>query len=297
VIDNLSTGHRWAVRWGPLIEGNLVDKALVSDALRRHKIKAVMHFAASAYVGESVQDPAKYFHNNVMNSLRLLEAMRDTGVNTIIFSSSCTTFGVPTLLPIPNDHPQLPINPYGESKLFIERVLHWYGKAYGLRWMALRYFNAAGADPEGELGESHDPETHLIPSVIAAALGQRPFVDLYGTDYETSDGTAVRDFIHVADLAEVHLAALRYLVAGGPAGAMNIGVGRGYSVWDVIRGVESVSGHSVPVRQMPRRAGDPAILIADARVARQQLAWEPRYPSLSDIIQTAWQWHAKPLPS
>jgi UDP-glucose-4-epimerase GalE len=291
VLDNLSAGHRSAVRWGPLVEGDIADGTLAQDVLSQYDIEAVIHFAASAYVGESVHDPAKYFRNNVSNTLTLLDAMRAVGVLTIIFSSSCATFGVPRVLPIPNDHPQQPINPYGESKLFIERVLHWYGEAYGLRWMALRYFNAAGADPDGELGESHDPETHLIPSVIGAALGHRPAFELYGTDYDTPDGTAIRDFVHVADLATAHLHALTYLTDGGGDTALNLGTGVGYSVRDVISAVESISGRPAPVRELPRRAGDPPILTADATLAQQVLRWEPRYIDLPDIIQTAWNWH------
>jgi UDP-arabinose 4-epimerase len=293
VLDNLSEGHRWAVRWGPFVEGDLADGSLIQKVLVDYEIQAVVHFAASAYVGESVRDPSTYFRNNVSNSLTLLDAMRAVGVGTIVFSSSCATFGVPQVLPIPDDHPQQPINPYGESKLFIERVLHWYGEAYGLRWMALRYFNAAGADPDGVLGECHAPETHLIPSVIEAALGQRQHFDLYGTTYSTPDGTAVRDFVHVDDLARAHLRALEYLSTGGGNTALNLGTGVGSSVREVIAAVERVSSQEVPVRERPGRVGDPPFLTADARRAGQVLGWCPKYGDLESIVQTAWNWHTR----
>jgi UDP-glucose-4-epimerase GalE len=293
VLDNLSEGHRWAVRWGPLVEGDIADGPLIQKVLADYEIQAVIHFAASAYVGESVRNPSAYFHNNVSNSLILLDAMRAAGVGTLVFSSSCATFGVPQILPIPDDHPQQPINPYGESKLFIERVLHWYGEAYGLRWMVLRYFNAAGADPDGELGERHTPETHLIPSVIEAALGQRQHFDLYGMTYATPDGTAVRDFVHVTDLATAHLQALLYLTNEDRNTAMNLGTGDGSSVREVIAAVERVSGRRVPVRERPGRVGDPPILTADAQRARQLLRWSPQYVDLATIIETAWNWHTR----
>jgi UDP-glucose-4-epimerase GalE len=293
VLDNLSLGHRWAVRWGPLIEGDLADRSLIETVLVDYGIQAVIHFAASAYVGESIHQPSTYFRNNVSNSLTLLDAMRSAGVGTIVFSSSCATFGVPQILPIPDDHPQQPINPYGESKLFIERVLHWYGEAYGMHWTALRYFNAAGADPDGDLGECHAPETHLIPSVIGAALGKRQHFDLYGTDYPTPDGTAVRDFVHVADLAYAHLQALQYLTDDGRNTAVNLGTGVGSSVREVIAAVEQVSGLRVPVQECLARPGDPPILTADAQRAGELLGWSPRYGDLATIIQSAWNWHAR----
>src|SRR5918993_701761 len=283
VLDNLSEGHRWAVRWGPLIEGDLADGSLIQKVLADYEIQAVIHFAASAYVGESVRNPSTYFRNNVSNSLTLLDAMRAVGVDTIVFSSSCATFGVPQNVPIPDDHPQQPINPYGESKLFIERVLHWYGEAYGLHWMALRYFNAAGADPDGDLGECHEPETHLIPSVIEAVLGHRQAFDLYGATYPTPDGTAVRDFVHVTDLANAHQHALQYLVNDGGNAALNLGTGIGSSVREVIAAVERVSGRRVPVRERSGRGGDPPILTADAQRAGQLLQWRPQYADLSTI--------------
>jgi len=291
VLDNLSTGHRWAVRSGSLIVGDLADEALLLRTIRERGIEAVLHFAASAYVGESMTNPRKYFRNNVVNSLNLLNAMVRLGVKYIVFSSSCATYGLPQREPIAECHPQNPVNPYGESKLFVERVLHWYGNSYGLKWVALRYFNAAGADPEGELGEHHSPETHLIPLVIEAALGERPYVEVFGTDYPTTDGTAIRDYIHVTDLAEAHILALRYLMAGEESRAFNLGTGRGHSVLDIIATVERVVGCRVPVRKIRRREGDPPALVANPAQATQALGWRPSYPGMDDIIKTAWKWH------
>jgi UDP-glucose 4-epimerase len=254
-----------------------------------------MHFAASALVGESTREPRKYFQNNVVGSLVLLDVMREAGVRTIVFSSTCATYGNPVRDPIDETHPQAPVNPYGESKLFVERVLRWYGEAYGLRWMALRYFNAAGADPEGEIGEDHDPETHLVPLVIQTALGLRSFVEIYGTDYPTSDGTAVRDYVHVMDLAEAHLRGLNYLANGGKNTALNLGTGTGHSVREVIAAVAGISGRTVPVREAARRRGDPPILVADASAAFRLLAWQPAYPDIQTIVAHAWTWHQRQL--
>jgi UDP-arabinose 4-epimerase len=322
VLDNLRVGHRWAVKWGPLLHGDLADAAFIRQVLAAHEIEAVIHFAASAYVGESMREPRNYFRNNVANTLNLLDAVIDAGIRRIVFSSTCATFGIPSRVPIADDEVQSPINPYGESKRFVERVLDWYGKAYGLSWVALRYFNAAGADPEGELGEEHDPETHLIPLAIQAALGERGQLELYGTDYPTPDGTNVRDYIHVSDLASAHLLALEYLagertvsgarpqsnenssaaaakgasvvrpVSADPQGiAVNLGGGWGYSVREVISSVELVSGCRVPVRTTARRPGDPPILVADSTLARRLLNWQPRFSNLDTIVETAWHWH------
>jgi len=291
VFDNLCTGHRWAVQWGSLVEGDLADGRLIRSAIKDYQIKAVIHFAASAYVGESMKSPRKYFRNNVTNTLNLLDAAIDTGVNYFVFSSSCATYGLPERLPIPEDHPQHPVSPYGESKLFVERALHWYGAAYGLHWTSLRYFNAAGADPDGANGEDHDPETHLIPLAIFAALGQIPPLNIFGTDYPTPDGTAVRDYVHVTDLAEAHVLTLTYLLEGGGSRALNLGTGRGHSVREVVAAVERVSGRRVPTREAPRRPGDPPILAADATTARRLLGWQPRFLELDDIVETAWRWH------
>ena len=292
VLDNLSTGHRSAVKWGPFVDGDIGDRDLLRRVFREHDVAAVVHFAASAYVGESVLDPRKYFRNNVANTLVLLDAMLDAGVDRIVFSSTCATYGVPDALPIAENQPQRPVNPYGESKLFVEHALRAYERAYGLAWVALRYFNAAGADPEGELGEDHDPETHLIPVVIDAALGRRSWVELLGTDYATPDGTAIRDFVHVSDLADAHVRALRHLLNGGKAVALNLGTGAGHSVREVIAMVEAVSGRPVPVREVPRRPGDPPALLADASRARDLLGWRPRHAGLESIIPSAWAWRA-----
>lgn len=291
-FDNLVYGHREAVRWGPLVEGDLADRALVAQTLDRFDIAAVMHFAAYAYVGESMTKPELYFGNNVVNSVNLLEAMRETGVRQIVFSSTCATYGIPQSVPIREEMPQRPINPYGESKLMVERMLHWYGVAHGFAHMALRYFNAAGADPDGEIGEHHDPETHLIPLVLDAALGRRPRVEIYGTDYPTPDGTAVRDYIHVSDLAEAHVLALKHLQEGGASGALNLATGQGHSVRDVIAAAERVTRRTVPRHEIERRAGDPPALVADAGRARQILGWNPRLSDLETIVATAWRWHA-----
>ncbi len=288
--DNLSFGHSAAVRWGPLVEGDIADVELVRKTIRDHRIGAVMHFAAFTYVGESMTEPQKYLRNNVVNALALLDAMRAEGVGRIVFSSTCATYGTPQAVPIAEDHPQEPINPYGDSKLMVEKALRWYGEAYGLGWMALRYFNAAGADPLGRIGEDHQPETHLIPLVIAAALGRRPAIDVFGTDYPTPDGTAIRDYIHVDDLAQAHVKALAHLEAGGPSTALNLGTGRGYSVREVIAAVERIGGRPVPVREAPRRAGDPPGLVAAPALAERLLDWRAG-ADLDRIVETAWNWH------
>ena len=291
VLDDLSMGHRGAVRWGPFVHGNVGNRDLLRQVIGEHRVEGVIHFAACAYVGESVNEPRKYFQNNVANTLALLEVMMDAGVERIVFSSTCATYGLPESPAIGEDHPQRPVNPYGESKLFIERVLHAYGHAYGMRWIDLRYFNAAGADPDGELGEDHDPETHLIPLIAAAALGQRPCIDVFGTDYPTPDGTAIRDFVHVTDLADAHVRALRHLKDGGDSVALNLGTGAGHSVREVIATVEQVGRRSVPVREASRRPGDPPALVADARRAQTVLGWHPQYAALDVIVRTAWDWH------
>jgi UDP-arabinose 4-epimerase len=292
VFDNLVYGHRWAVKWGPLVEGDLADPPAIRRALEAHAVTAVIHFAAYAYVGESMTDPGKYFRNNVAGTINLLDGMVAAGVRDIVFSSTCATYGEPERVPIAEDHPQRPVNPYGESKLAVERMLRWYGQAHGLRYAALRYFNAAGADPDGELGEDHAPETHLIPLAIAAAQGRGAPLSLFGTDYPTPDGTAVRDYIHVADLAEAHLAALAALDGGESALRLNLGTGRGSSVREVIAAVEKATGRPVPLREVGRRAGDPPVLVADARQAGQRLGWKPRYPDLESIVAHAVRWHA-----
>ena len=291
-FDNLSAGHRSAVRWGPLVEADLADRAAIEQALAAHRIDAVIHFAAHAYVGESMGAPAKYFRNNVANTLNLLEAMHAADLRHIVFSSTCATYGVPQHGPIAEDHPQQPVNPYGESKLFVERALHWTGQAHGLRWLALRYFNAAGADADAEIGEDHEPETHLVPLAIQTALGQRSELQVMGADYPTPDGTAVRDYVHVADLADGHVRALAHLLGGGESGALNLGAGQGHSVREVVAMVERISGRRVATRDVPRRAGDPPVLVAAPGRAAEWLGWRPRHSSLQDIVATALRWHA-----
>ncbi len=291
VLDNLVYGHRAAVRWGALVEGDVGDRTLMAETLRRYEIGAVMHFAAFAYVGESMTRPERYFHNNLVNTLSLLGAMREAGVRRIVFSSTCATYGVPESVPIREDMAQRPVNPYGESKLMVERALHWEGVAHGLQHVSLRYFNAAGADPEGEIGERHEPETHLIPLILDAALGRRAQIDVYGTDYPTPDGSAIRDYIHVGDLADAHVLALGHLERGGASLALNLATGQGHSVREVIDAAERVTGRRVPRRETERRPGDPPALVADATRARAVLGWTPRQSDLDTILATAWAWH------
>jgi UDP-arabinose 4-epimerase len=293
VFDNLVFGHEWAAKYGPLVKGDLQDADLIRTTIREHKIDSVIHFAAYAYVGESVTQPKKYFRNNFCNTQNLLDAMVECGVKTLVFSSTCATYGNPIEVPISESHPQNPINPYGESKLMVEKMLKWYDGAYGLKWAALRYFNAAGADPEGEIGEDHDPETHLIPLIVDAALGKRPNIGIFGTDYPTPDGTAVRDYIHVNDLADAHIRAQKYLQKGGQSVALNLGTGKGNSVREVIAAVERVSGNKVPVKEQGRRAGDPPALVANASKANEVLGWKPQYASIDTIVEHAWKWHTR----
>jgi UDP-arabinose 4-epimerase len=292
--DNLVTGHEWGVRWGPLERGDVLDRKRLDEVIVRHHPKAIMHFAAFAYVGESVTDPGRYYRNNVTGSLTLLEAARDHRIDQFVFSSTCATYGVSDCLPITEETPQRPINAYGFSKLMVERILVDFGAAYGLRSIALRYFNAAGADPEGEIGEDHNPETHLIPLVLDAASGRRAGVTIFGTDYDTADGTCVRDYTHVTDLADAHVLALQALESGHQSDAYNLGNGLGFSVREVVRTVEQLTGLTVPVKFGDRRAGDPAALVSDATKARIKLRWRPEFAGLDEIIRTAWAWHQKP---
>ena len=291
VFDDLSQGHEWAVKWGPFEPGTLADPVRLAEVFALHAVGAVVHFAASALVGESMTDPGKYFRNNTLGTFNLLEAMRAAGVNTFVFSSTCATYGDPVRVPIDETHPQAPVNPYGESKLMVEKMLRWYGQCHGLHWMALRYFNAAGADPDGEIGEDHDPESHLIPLIIGGALGTRPPVKVFGSDYPTPDGTAVRDYIHVVDLADAHLRALVCLERGASSQAINLGTGHGHSVRSVIEAVSQVSGRNVPYETAPRRAGDPPELVADPSRAREILEWAPQYADIRVIVEHAWRWH------
>ena len=290
--DNLSRGNRSAVRWGPLEVGDLEDRQRVRAVFAAHRPAALMHFAAYAYVGESVQSPYLYYRNNVAGSLALLQELIEFQIIPVVFSSSCVTYGTPRSLPISEDHPQSPINPYGRSKLIVEQMLADAGLAHGLPWIALRYFNAAGADPDGEIGEDHDPETHLIPLVLRAAK-QNTSVPIFGSDYETSDGTCVRDYVHVSDIADAHLQALQYLNNDGASCAVNLANERGYSVREVISAAERVTGRSIAVKEEARRPGDPAILIGSSERARQRLGWQPRRSKLETQITDAWNWITK----
>lgn len=273
VYDNLSTGHRRFVKWGEFFHGDILDTAKLRKCLQKCTPDGIIHFAASAYVGESVEDPGKYFSNNVAGTLSILEAMREEGVPNIVVSGTCAVYGQPEVMPITEDCPPAPINPYGASKLFMERMLADFHTAHGLNWMSLRYFNAAGADPEGELWEDHDPETHLIPRVVMAAKGEIPEVLIFGDDYDTPDGTCIRDYVHVCDLARAHVLAMKNLIDGGESRAINLGTGKGTSVMEIVRAVQAATGKKVPYRIVPRRAGDPAVLVADASCARDVLCW------------------------
>ena len=289
VYDNLSEGHRAAVPPGALFEGDLMDEARLDEGLAGG-FDCVMHFAAHCYVGESMEDPEKYYRNNVIGSLRLLAAMRRAGVGRIVFSSSAATYGNPVRTPIPEDHPQDPINTYGQTKLDFEHALKYYAGAYGLGFAALRYFNAAGAAPDARIGEDHDPETHLVPIVLQVALGQRKNVAIFGTDYPTPDGTCVRDYVHVYDLAQAHILAMEAIEPGRGL-AFNLGNGSGYSVREVIVAARRVTGHAIPAVESPRRPGDPPELVASSAKIIRDLGWKPQFPALETIIETAWRWH------
>ncbi len=291
VLDNLSRGHREAVKWGTFEQGDLLREEDLEHVFRRHEIEAVMHFAAFAYVGESMGRPEEYYENNVMGTLNLLKTMRRHGCGKIVFSSTCATYGEPEQMPITENLRQEPINPYGASKLMVERILRDYECAYGMRFVALRYFNAAGADPEGEIGESHEPETHLIPLVLDAAAGKRPGVQVMGMDYDTLDGSCVRDYVHVTDLAEAHVLALEHLNQGGSSDRFNLGNEQGTSVLEIIKAAQKVTGRDFPVVKVGRRPGDPAILVGSGEKAKRILGWEPRYRDIEEIVAHAWSWH------
>jgi UDP-glucose-4-epimerase GalE len=289
VFDNLRAGHRAAVRYGDLVEGDILDTSAVRAAIRRYEIQAVMHFAAFLDVGESVREPARYYRNNVGGALSVLDAMAAESVGLFVFSSTCATYGEPLETPIAETHPQQPINSYGETKLAVERALPHFERAHGVRWTALRYFNAAGADPDGELGEDHHPEIHLIPRALDAAHGMAR-LDVFGDDYPTPDGTCLRDYIHVTDLADAHAKALEALADAGRSGAYNLGTGRPHSVRAVIDTVEQVTGRAVSWTMAPRRPGDPAVLYAAPQKAQSELHWKPRFSELDTIVRTAWNW-------
>ena len=290
-IDNLVYGHKHFVKWGDFLQGDVGRPADLKKCFSRYRIDAVMHFAAYAYVGESVQDPLKYYENNLRNTIELLHAVVKHKIQYVVFSSTCATYGNPEYTPIDERHPQNPINSYGKTKRMIEEILEDYGNAYGLKHISLRYFNAAGADPDGEIGEDHDPETHLIPLVLDAAGGRRKDIKVFGTDYRTPDGTCIRDYIHVTDLAAAHLLALQRLVDGADSCAYNLGNGQGFSVLEVIERARQITGRDICVEHSERRAGDPPVLIASNKNAIAELGWKPAYADLDDIIGTAWRWH------
>jgi UDP-glucose 4-epimerase len=293
VFDNLSTGRRELVVPGcRLVVGDLLDLEAVREVFRENgDIAAVLHFASLIQVGESYRDPQKYYRHNLGTSLNLLEAMLEAGIGRFVFSSSAAVYGIPRVQPIPEDHPLEPFNPYGATKSMVERILADIDRAHGLRFVTLRYFNAAGADPDGGLGEMHDPETHLIPNILLSALGKGPALGVFGADFPTPDGTAVRDYVHVADLADAHVLALRHLLKGGASEAVNLGTSRGYSVLEVVGAAEAVIGRKVPVELLPRREGDVPVLLASREKAGRILGWEPRVSDIGTILRTAWAWH------
>ncbi|WP_044290962.1 UDP-glucose 4-epimerase GalE [Rivularia sp. PCC 7116] len=296
ILDNLVYGHRDLVEKVlevELIQGDTGDRQLLDNLFKSRNIAAVMHFSAYAYVGESVSNPAKYYRNNVIGTITLLEAMLAAEVKKFVFSSTCATYGVPESVPIPEDHPQNPINPYGATKLMVERILSDFNEAYDFKSVRFRYFNAAGADPSGNLGEDHNPETHLIPLVLQTALGKRESISIFGTDYPTEDGTCVRDYIHVSDLADAHVLGLEYLLKGGDSAFFNLGNGNGFSVKEIIEAARNVTGKEIKAVECDRRPGDPPALIGSAEKARKILGWQPQYSSIKDIITHAWEWHKK----
>lgn len=293
VFDNLVYGHKEAVKWGDFEYGDLGNVKNIEDVFQRYQIDAVFHFAAYAYVGESVREPEKYYYNNVVNTLNLLRVMREHGCNKIVFSSSCATYGEPGQLPITEDMPQHPINSYGATKLMVERILKDYNKAYGLQFVVLRYFNAAGADPDGEIGESHYPETHIIPLVLDAASGKRVDIKIFGTDYDTPDGSCIRDYIHVNDLATAHLSALHHLERGKKSDCFNLGNSQGTSVLEVVNSVKKITGKEFQVTFSDRRAGDPPKLVGSSEKAQKILGWKPVYGDIDTIVEHAWKWHEK----
>lgn len=289
--DNLSNGHAYAVKWGPFVRGDLTDKEKLTETIASFKPIAALHFAADALVVESTQNPAKYYRNNLFGTFSLLEAMREAGISNLVFSSTCATYGNPQFTPITEEHPQQPINPYGRTKWMAEQMMADFGAAYGLKTISLRYFNAAGADLNAEIGENHTPETHLVPNIILAALGLQPQIQIYGTDFPTRDGSAIRDYIHVQDLASAHVLALQYLMANQSSAQFNLGTGTGTSVLELIKAVETFCGKPLPVQIHSRRTGEPAILTADSRKAKEVLGWAPKYSDLPTIIESAWNWH------
>ncbi|UQS83202.1 UDP-glucose 4-epimerase GalE [Bombilactobacillus thymidiniphilus] len=294
VADNLSTGHQKAINPAArFYEGDTRDKQFLQQVFQKEDITAVIHMDAFSIVPESVKDPLKYFDNNVIGMIALLEAMRDQDIKYLIFSSTAAAFGNPQKTPIPDDAPKDPINPYGDSKLMMEKIMKWVDQAYGIKYVALRYFNAAGAMADGSMGEDHTPETHLIPIVLKTAIGQQATLQIYGDDYNTPDGTNVRDYVHILDLAKAHILALKYLIAGNPSDIFNLGSSTGFSVKEIVEAARKVTGKEIPAKIAPRRDGDPDILVADSSRARKILGWQPQYDNIHDIVQTAWTWKQK----
>lgn len=291
IIDSLYQGHKAAIHGGVFYKGDLRDEALLDRIFTEHQIEGVIHFAANSLVGESMKDPGKYYNNNVYGTLCLLEAMVKHGVRAIVFSSTAAVYGEPETVPIKETAPTNPTNAYGETKLAMERMIHWFESAHGLKYVSLRYFNAAGAHPSGKIGEDHDPETHLIPLILQVALGKRESISIFGGDYPTPDGTCIRDYIHVCDLADAHLLAVDHLIQGGDSGIYNLGNGKGFSVKEVIEIAREVTGHPIPAKMEPRRAGDPAVLVASSDKCKSELGWKPVRTDLKTIIQDAWNWH------
>jgi UDP-glucose 4-epimerase len=296
VYDNLSNGHAEFVKWGPLEIGDIRDRGKLDEVLRKYKPLAIVHFAAAIEVGESVQDPGRYYENNVAGSITLLRAAQAAGIDKIVFSSTCATYGIPLSIPMNESHAQSPINPYGRSKLIVEQILRDLDLYQGFRSFILRYFNAAGADPEGRIGEWHSPETHALPIAIETALGRRPHFQVLGTDYDTRDGTCVRDFVHVLDLADAHSRAIQHLLNNGASHALNLGTGHGTTVRELLETVKRVAGRDLNVKYGPRRQGDSPILVADNTLANRTIGWVPRH-DLRSIIDTAWNWHLNCLPA
>jgi UDP-glucose 4-epimerase len=296
ILDNLVYGHRDLVEQilqVKLIEGDIEDRSLLDNIFQTHYIEAVMHFSAYTYVGESVTNPDKYYRNNVLGTMTLLEAMLAASIKKFVFSSTCATYGVPKFIPLTEDHPQNPINPYGMTKLMVEQILSDFDVAYRFKSVRFRYFNAAGADPSGLLGEDHNPESHLIPLVLMTALGKRESISIFGTDYPTPDGTCIRDYIHISDLADAHILGLEYLLKDGESAVFNLGNGNAFSVREVIAAAEEVTGISIPVQECDRRPGDCPVLIGTSEKAKNLLGWKPCYPDIKDIVAHAWQWHQK----
>ena len=293
VLDNLSYGHEESIKWGEFCKCDLANIDDVDEVFNKYDITAVMHFSSFIDVGESVTNPEKYYTNNVVNTMNLLHVMLKHNVKKFIFSSTCATYGVPQKIPLVEDHPQNPINPYGMTKLMVEKILKDYDNAYGLKSVILRYFNASGADESGEIGEWHNPETHLIPLILDAAIGKREDIKIFGTDYDTEDGTCIRDYIHVTDLADAHIRALKYLEDENTSNEFNLGNGVGFSVRQVIESAKKVTGRDFKVEETKRRPGDPAVLIGSSKKARDTLGWNPQYTDIDDIIKTAWIWHQK----